>query len=97
MGFGEMFSHFEHAMRYFWRGAYAPTSVGDRYNYNPNPLRDGMHDWVEANNRVATLLKAKGYHHQYVFRLNAGHTDRNVRALTLTEALECLWRWFPTK
>jgi enterochelin esterase-like enzyme len=68
--------------------------VGDRDNYNPNVMRDGMHDWVEANNRMATVLKAKGYHCQYVFAVNAGHTDRNVRAQTLPEALEWVWKGY---
>jgi hypothetical protein len=36
-------------------------AVGDRDNYNPNVMRDGMHDWVEANHRMAKVLKAKGY------------------------------------
>lgn len=69
--------------------------VGDRDLLNPNSLRDGMHDWVEANNRMATVLKAKGYHYQYVFSLNAGHTDRRVKAQTLPEALEWVWRDVP--
>lgn len=69
--------------------------VGDRDLYNPNSLRDGMHDWVEANNRMAVVLKAKGYHYQYVFCLNAGHVDRNVKAQTLPEALEWVWRGYP--
>jgi enterochelin esterase-like enzyme len=69
--------------------------VGDRDNYNPNIMRDNMHDWVEANNRMATVLKAKGYHYQYVFALNAGHTDRNVRSQTLPEALEWAWKGYP--
>jgi enterochelin esterase family protein len=65
--------------------------AGDRDLLNPNSLRDGMHDWVEANNRMATVLKAKGYHYQYVFALNAGHGDHNVKAQTLPEALEWVW------
>jgi enterochelin esterase-like enzyme len=71
--------------------------VGDRDLLNPNVMRDGMHDWVEANNRMATVLKAKGYHYQYVFALNAGHTDRNVRSQTLPEALEWVWKGYPIK
>jgi enterochelin esterase-like enzyme len=71
--------------------------VGDRDLYNPNSLRDGMHDWVEANNRMAKALKAGGYHYQYVFSLNAGHTDRKVREQTLPEALEWVWGGYPTK
>jgi len=66
--------------------------VGDRDLLNPNSLRDGMHDWVEANNRMAAVLKAKGYHYQYVFCLNAGHSDRAARMQTLPDALEWIWR-----
>jgi enterochelin esterase family protein len=68
--------------------------VGDRDLLNPNSLRDGMHDWVEANNRMAAVLKVKGYHYQYVFALNAGHSDRRVREQTLPEALEWVWRGY---
>jgi len=65
--------------------------VGDRDNYRPNAMSDGMHDWVVANENMAKVLAAKGYHYQFVFARNAGHTDRNVRAETLPEALEWLW------
>jgi enterochelin esterase-like enzyme len=71
--------------------------VGDSDLYNPNPLRDGMHDWVEANNRMATVLKAKGYDYQYVYALGAGHTDHRVRAQTIPEALEWVWKESPKK
>lgn len=66
--------------------------VGDRDLYNPNVLRDGMHDWVLANERMAAVLAAKGYHYQFVFARNAGHVDRGVREQTLAEALEYVWR-----
>jgi iron(III)-enterobactin esterase len=66
--------------------------VGDRDNYNMNALHDNMHDWVVANENMAKVLAAKGYHYQFVFARNAGHTDRAVRAQTLAEALEYLWR-----
>jgi iron(III)-enterobactin esterase len=71
--------------------------VGDRDLLNPNSLRDGMHDWVAANNRMAIVLKAKGYHYQYVFALDAGHTDRRVKAQTLPEALEWAWKDYSVK
>ncbi|MBS1799705.1 MAG: esterase family protein [Acidobacteria bacterium] len=71
--------------------------VGDRDLYNPNAMRDNMHDWVEANERMAKVLKAKGYHYQFVFAENAGHTDRTVKAQTLPEALEYLWRGYAAK
>ncbi len=69
--------------------------VGDRDLYNPNVLRDGMHDWVDANHRMAAVLKAKGYHYQYVFAVNAGHVDQHVRDQTLPEALEWVWQGYP--
>ncbi|HEY3755535.1 MAG TPA: alpha/beta hydrolase-fold protein [Opitutaceae bacterium] len=55
---------------------------------------DGYHDWVVANNRMAAVLKAKGYHHQYLFALNATHSDRAVREQTMPEALEWVWRGY---
>jgi len=69
--------------------------VGDRDNYNPNAMRDGMHDWVVANENMANVLAAKGYHYQFVFARNAGHTDRSVKQQTLAEALEYLWQGYP--
>ncbi|HVT49687.1 MAG TPA: alpha/beta hydrolase-fold protein [Vicinamibacterales bacterium] len=66
--------------------------VGDRDLDNPNVMRDGMHDWVLANERMAQALAAKGYHYQFVFAKNAGHVDRGVKAQTLPEALEWLWK-----
>jgi len=69
--------------------------VGDRDLLNPNALRDGMHDWVEANHRMAAVLKAKGYPYQYVFSLDTLHADRRVREQTLPLALEWVWRGYP--
>ena len=69
--------------------------VGDRDLLNPNVMRDDMHDWVVANNRMATVLKAKGYHYQYVYALNAGHVDGAVRNQTLPHALEWVWQGYP--
>jgi enterochelin esterase family protein len=68
--------------------------VGDHDLLNPNVMRDGMHDWVDANNRMAVALKAKGYHYQYVFALNAGHVERAVRNQTLPHALEWVWKGY---
>jgi enterochelin esterase-like enzyme len=70
--------------------------VGDRDLYNPNVMRDNMHDWVVANENMARVLAAKGYHYQFVFARNAGHTDRAVKQQTLPEALEYLWRGYRT-
>ena len=68
--------------------------VGDRDLYNPNIMRDDMHDWVEANHHMAIALKAKGYHYQYVFSLNSAHCDRTMRYATLPEALEWVWKGY---
>ena len=66
--------------------------VGDRDLLNPNAMRDDMHDWVEANERMAKALAARGYAYQFAFARNAGHCDRAVTAQTLPAALEWLWR-----
>jgi hypothetical protein len=71
--------------------------VGDRDLYNPNVMRDGMHDWVVASERMAAVLAAKGYHYQFVFARNAGHVDRGVKQQTLPEALEWLWKDYPIR
>ena len=69
--------------------------VGDRDLYNPNFMRDGMHDWVVANENMARVLAARGYHYQFIFARNAGHVDRGVREQTLPEALEYIWQGYP--
>jgi enterochelin esterase-like enzyme len=51
-----------------------------------------LHNWVLANQRMATVLKAKGYHYEYFFCLGAGHVDRKVVGQTLPEALTWLWQ-----
>ncbi len=66
--------------------------VGDRDLFNPNVMRDGMHDWVLANENMAKALAAKGYQYQFIFARNAGHVDNKVRKQTLPEALEWLWK-----
>jgi enterochelin esterase-like enzyme len=66
--------------------------VGDRDLLNPNVMRDDMHDWVLANERMARVLADKGYAYQYVFTRNAGHSDRSVKLQTLPNALEWLWK-----
>lgn len=68
--------------------------VGNRDLLNPNVMRDGMHDWVVANENMAKALAAKGYHYQFVFARNAVHVDRATVRQTLPEALEYLWRGY---
>jgi enterochelin esterase-like enzyme len=72
--------------------------VGDRDLYNPNVMRDNMHDWVVANENMAKVLAAKGYQYQFVFARNGWHVDHGVKAQTLPEALEWLWKdYHPAK
>jgi len=68
--------------------------VGDRDNLS---TRDAYHDWVLANENMAKVLAAKGYHYQFVFARNAGHTDRTVKQQTLPEALEYVWQGYSAK
>jgi len=67
-------------------------AVGDRDLLNPNAMRDDMHDWVLANERMAKVLADKGYPYQFVFVRNAGHCDREMKQQTLPTALEWLWK-----
>jgi enterochelin esterase family protein len=69
--------------------------VGDRDLFNPNLMRDDMHDWVVANENMAKALAAKSYRYQFVFARNAGHCDRGVKQQTLPAALEWLWKGYP--
>ena len=51
---------------------------------------------VMANQRMAAVLKAKGYHYHYVFCLGApGHVDGKAVGETLPDALAWLWRGYP--
>jgi enterochelin esterase-like enzyme len=71
--------------------------VGDCDLLNPNSMRDGMHDWVVANERMAQTLADKGYRYQFVFARNATHCDGSVKQQTLPAALEWLWHDYPAK
>ena len=68
--------------------------VGDRDLFNPNVMRDDMHDWVVASENMAKVLAAKGYPYQFVFARNAAHCDRGMKTQTLPTALEWLWKGY---
>ena len=72
-------------------------SVGDADLLDPNVMRDGMHDWVEANHRMAKVLKAKGYEYQYLFCRGAGHGIGNAQAQFLPHAIEWVWKGYVPK
>jgi enterochelin esterase-like enzyme len=69
--------------------------VGDRDNGGTG--NDCCHDWVIANENMAKVLAAKGYHYQFVFARNAGHTDGPTKRQTLAEALEYVWQGYTPK
>ncbi len=68
--------------------------VGDRDLYNPNVMRDDMHDWVVAN-EIWPGAGPKALPLSVCFARNAGHVDHAVKQQTLPEALEYLWRGYP--
>jgi enterochelin esterase-like enzyme len=72
-------------------------SVGDRDSLNPNVMRDGMHDWVEANHRMAKVLKEKGYEYQYLFCLGQGHGIGGAQQQFQPHAIEWVWKGYPKK
>jgi enterochelin esterase family protein len=71
--------------------------VGDRDLLNPNVMRDNMHDWVEANHRMAKVLKAKDYEYQYLFCRGSGHCDGKAQGQYLPHAIEWTWKGYGEK
>jgi enterochelin esterase family protein len=65
---------------------------GDRDNFN---ARDGMHDWVLANEAMASVLAKKGYRTKFVFARGAGHTDRPTISQLYPTALQWIWQGYP--
>ena len=49
------------------------------------------HNWVMAGERTAAALKAKGYHHRYLFSRATGHCDRKVFEQSLADTLVWVW------
>jgi enterochelin esterase-like enzyme len=52
------------------------------------------HNWVMAGQRTAAALKAKGYHHRFVFSKSTGHCDGKVFNQTLADTLVWVWRGY---
>lgn len=68
--------------------------VGEKDLHFDDP-EETWHNWPDANNRMAAVLKAKGYDYQYVFAKGAVHVDPRVTEQTLPHALEWLWKGYP--
>jgi enterochelin esterase family protein len=71
--------------------------VGDKDLFNPNVMRDDMHDWVQANHRMAKVLKEKGYEYQYLFCQGSGHCDGKAQGQFLPHAIEWTWKGYGEK
>jgi len=50
------------------------------------------HNWVMAGQRTEAALKAKGYHHRFVFSQATGHCDKRVFEQSLADTLVWVWR-----
>jgi len=70
--------------------------VGSRDN-GSTVAENSYRNWPLANNRMADVLKAKGYDYQYVWADQAGHVERGVERQTLEEAMEWVWRTYRAK
>ena len=68
--------------------------AADQDMYNYGGMNDGFHDWTLANENMAKVLAAKGYHYQFLFAHNAGHVDGAVKRQTYPEALEYIWQGY---
>jgi iron(III)-enterobactin esterase len=63
----------------------------------PHDPEETHHNWVMAGKRTAEALKAKGYHHRFVFSLGTNHCDHRVFEQTLADTLVWLWRGYPAQ
>ncbi|MEW6342449.1 MAG: alpha/beta hydrolase-fold protein [Paraburkholderia sp.] len=68
--------------------------VGDFDGWYPNPMADGMHDYVLACENMARALAGKGYEYQFIFSRNAGHVDFATIKQTLPNAIEYLMQGY---
>ena len=66
--------------------------VADQDLYNPNIMRDDMHDWVLANQHMARVLAEKDYDYQFSFVRNAFHCDPKMYGQLWPQAMEWIWR-----
>ena len=69
------------------------THVSEK-DIRPNDAEETHHNWVMAGNRTAAALKAKGYHHRFVYSLATGHCDGKVFQQTLADTLVWVWRGY---
>ena len=70
--------------------------VGSR-DLGATSSEQGLRNWPLANNRMADVLKAKGYDYQYLWSEGAGHVEKGLVRQTLGEAMEWLWKNYEAK
>lgn len=70
--------------------------VGSRDN-SFNVPEDTYRNWPLANNRMADVLKTKGYEYQYLWSEKAGHVERGTERQTIAEAMEWVWKTYKAK
>ena len=67
--------------------------VGDRDLFNPNVMRDNMHDWVRGQRaHGARCWRPRAITTSSSSRATPATRDRAVKQQTLPEALEWLWK-----
>jgi enterochelin esterase-like enzyme len=74
-----------------------PLRIFTHVSENDNRARDPEEthrNWVLAGRRTSSALKAKGYHHRFVFSKASGHCDARVFNHTLADTLVWLWRGY---
>ena len=81
-------------LRVFLEAAQNDNSVAN-VTHGLTPALTSYYGWLTANQNMAAVLKAKGYHYRYIYAAGAGHADGNVISQTLPEALLWLRRGYP--
>ena len=69
------------------------THVSEK-DIRPTDPEETHHNWVMAGQRTEAALKAKGYHHRFVFSQATGHCDKRVFEQTLADTLVWVWRGY---
>ncbi|MDB6140591.1 MAG: putative esterase [Verrucomicrobiaceae bacterium] len=53
-----------------------------------------FHNWPMAGQRTEAALRAKGYHHRFIFSQATGHCDKRVFEQTLADTLVWVWKGY---
>jgi len=88
---------YEYIEHLFPNTAKKPLRLWIQVSENDNGAKtasENRRNWVIANERLAKILKDKGYHYQFVYTKGAGHTQRKVINNTLPQALEYVWQGY---